>query len=323
MFDIPEQNFQIHTMKNKNYHTIETNMRTITALEHDIMLQLEFLRTFRPQKQIIPRNALFCGSGDSLVSSMMAECFSDYMAKAIDPLDLAKNKNISKNKRVYFVSISGNTISNIRAAKTTKKSTAITKNDTSRLAKTCQGIIKLDYTDSKILTSGSISFLASMLTCISLVKRFNLRKPSQLFKYAQNQSNIQLKNKIYYIGNQYTHPLCMYAAAKLHEVLGLDARYERIEQFSHMGLFSAKRGDTVIIFEGKNQHNKKLVTNLKKLGLSVYNPSIKSNDMVSQVIFYTFVSQLVALNFAKRKRLVDCHFITAKKIRNVSSSMIY
>lgn len=299
-------------------------MRTIPALEHDIALQLEFLRTFKPQKPISSRNVLFCGSGDSLVSSMMAECFSDYVARAIDPLDLVKNRNISKNKHVCFVSISGNTISNVRAATITTKSTAITKNDTSKLAKICNGIIKLDYVDSKTLTSGSISFLASMLTCISLVKRFRLRKPSQLFKYAQNQSkNIQLKNKIYYIGNQYTYPLCMYAAAKLHEVLGLDAHYERIEQFSHMGLFSAKRGDTVIIFEGKNQHNKQLVTNLKKLGLSVHNPSIKSNDMISQVIFYTFMSQLVALNHAKRKRLVDCYFITEKKIRNVSSSMIY
>lgn len=299
-------------------------MQTIPALEHDIMSQLDFLHGFKPQKQINPKNALFCGSGDSLASSMMAESFSDYEARAIDPLDLAKNKNISKNKRVYFVSISGNTISNIRAARMAKKSTAITKNDAGKLAKMCQEVIMLNYNDSKTLTSGSISFLASMLTCISLVYRFRIKNAKKLFLSAQDQARkISLKNKVYFLGNQYTYPLAMYAAAKLHEVLGLDAHYEQIEQFSHMGLFSAKRGDTVIIFEHDSQYNKQLTLRLKKLGLLVHNPSLKSNDKISQVVFYTFVSQLVALNDAKRKRLTDCYFITEKKIRNVSSSMIY
>lgn len=299
-------------------------MQTILALEHDIASQLKFLRDFKPQKPINPKNALFCGSGDSLASSMMAESFSDYAARAIDPLDLTKNKNISKNKHVYFVSISGNTISNINAAKIVKKSTAITKNDASKLAKMCRGTIKLNYRDSETLTSGSISFLASMLTCISLVCHFRIKNARNLFMSAQTHARkIQLKNKTYFLGNQHTYPLAMYATAKVHEVLGLDAHCEHIEQFSHMGLFSAKRGDTVIIFEHDNPYNKHLSLQLKKLGLLVHNPSIKSNDKISQVVFYTFVSQLVALNNAKRKCLTDCHFIAEKKIRNVSSSMIY
>ena len=299
-------------------------MRTIPAFERDIMSQLDFLSTFKPQKPIDPKTALFCGSGDSLVSSMMAECFSDYDACAIDPLFLVKNKNISKNKHVYFVSISGNTISNIKASETTTKSTVITKNPASRLAKICNEMIKLDYNDSKIVTAGSISFLASMLTCVSLVFRFRIKNPKKLFLSAQTQAKkTPLNNKIYFLGNQYTYPLAMYAAAKLHEVLGLDAHYERIEQFSHMGLFSTKRGDTVIIFDSKNKHSKQLVSWLKKLGLSVHHPTIKSNDNISQVIFYTFVSQILALNAAKRKHIVDCYFITEKKIRNVSSAMIY
>jgi glucosamine 6-phosphate synthetase-like amidotransferase/phosphosugar isomerase protein len=141
---------------------------------------------------------------------------------------------------------------------------------------------------------------------------------------AQSQARkISLKNKIYVIGNQYTYPLSMYASAKLYEVLGSDAHYERIEQFSHMSLFSATKGDTVIIFEKTNQHNKQLASQLKKLGLLVYNPSINADDEISQAIFYTFVSQLVALYDAKRKHLKDCHFITEKKFRNASSTMIY
>lgn len=298
-------------------------MRTILAFERDIILQVEFLSDFKPQRPIDPKTALFCGSGDSLASCMIAECFSDYGARAMDPLFLAKNRNISKNKHVYFVSVSGSTISNIKAARAAAKSTAITKNQTSILAKTCDDVIVLDYADSKTMTSGSISFLASMLTCMSLVCRFKVRNPKKLFMSAKTQAKkIPLRNKVYFLGNQHTYPISMYAAAKLHEVLGLDAHYERLEQFSHAGLFSAKRGDTVIIFDN-DRHGKRLASKLRKLGISVHRPAISSNDKVSQVIFYTFVSQVIALSEAKRKHMADCYFITEKKIRNVSSSMIY
>ncbi len=299
-------------------------MKTISAFENDIKLQLEFLDTFKPQKTVDPKNALFCGSGDSLASCMMAECFSNYMSRAIDPLVLAKNSSISKGKHVYFVSVSGNTASNIKAAKMVKKSTAITKSRTSKLARSCAGIIPLDYDDSGMMTSGSISFLASMLTCISLVLCFKIKNAEKLFSSAKSQAGkILLKNKIYFVGNQYTYPLCMYAAAKLHEVLGMDAHYEQIEQFSHAGLFSARTGDTIIMFDEKSRHREYFISQMEKLGMTVYRPSIASGDKISQVIFYTFVSQILALNGAKRKRLADCYFITEKKIRNISSSMIY
>jgi fructoselysine-6-P-deglycase FrlB-like protein len=300
-------------------------MDTITAYENDINMQVEFLQNLQMQKPLDKKQqtkTMFCGMGDSLASAMLAESFSDFRARALDPLDLVKNKNLAQGKTVYFISISGNTISNIKAAKNAK-SMAITKNTSSRLAKTCVGTIPLVYPDSKVLTSGSIGFLASMLACISLVFSFRIKNTKKLFFSAHAQAKkIPLKNKIYILGNQHTYPVAMYATAKMYEVLGADAHYERIEQFSHMGLFSAKKGDTVIIFEGKNKHNKKLSMQLKRLGLFVHNPSITS-DKVSQVIFYTFVSQLVALNEAKRKNLKECYFVTEKKIRNASSALIY
>ncbi len=301
-------------------------LNTIEAFEKDIYLQLDMLDKIKLQKPLaksLQKKAIFCGSGDSLASAMLAESFSDYIVRAVDPLDLIKNKKILKGKKAYFVSISGNTISNIKAARISKDSVAITRNRTSRLAKTCKSVISLDYEDSKVLTSGSIGFTASMLACVSLIRRFGIKNAKNLFSAAKTQSRILLKNKVYIIGNQYTYPVTMYAAAKLYEVLGMDARYERIEQFSHMGLFSARRGDVVIIFEEKNQHNEHLASHLKKLGLDVHTPSIHSKNKIEQVLFYTFVSQFLALYDAKRKHLSDCSFITNKKIRNASSSMIY
>ena len=298
-------------------------MNTVDAFENDIRLELKFLEQFIPQKKLAT-NAVFCGSGDSLCAAMLAEAFSNYTARACDPLEFAKNPEMGSKKHTYFVSISGNTISNIKAARLAKVSTTITRNQNSRLAKTCKNTIVLNYHDSGILTAGSIGFLASALACISLVFSFKISNVKKIYDTAITQAKkVVSKNKIYFLGSQYTYPIAMYASAKLGEVLGIDSHYERIEQFSHMGLFSAKKGDTVIILEQKNMHNLELAKNLKKIGLNVYHPSIQSKSKINQVLFYVFMSQLVALNLARQKRIKDCYFVSQKKTRAASSAMIY
>ncbi|HWP78167.1 MAG TPA: SIS domain-containing protein [Candidatus Nitrosotenuis sp.] len=301
-------------------------MKTVEAFKADIFLQPKFLKEFSGVAQLsdkILERCVFCGTGDSLSAAMLAEAFSEYRVRALDPLDVIKNKKLLRGKKAYFVSISGNTISNIKAARLAQNATAITKNQSSRLAKACDDVIVLPYCDSGILTSGSIGFLASALMCISLVKRFKIKNPQKLFKLAQVVAKkITPKNRVFILGNQYTYPIALYGAAKMYEVLGHDAHYERIEQFSHMGMFCARRGDTVILLEQKNKHATRLARHLEKLGLNVYHPSISAN-MMDQVVFYTFVLQLVTLNAATKLRLSDCHFVTNKKIRNASSAMIY
>ncbi len=92
-------------------------MNTIEAYEKDIELQLDFLKSFRKQIPLsynLQKDAIFSGSGDSLASSMLAESFSGGIVRAMDPLDLYKNKQLVKSRHVYFVSISGNTITNIK-----------------------------------------------------------------------------------------------------------------------------------------------------------------------------------------------------------------
>ncbi|MEK6971383.1 MAG: sugar isomerase, partial [Thermoproteota archaeon] len=158
-------------------------MKTVEALEQDILLQIPFLHKFKAEKPIPTQKqskTIICGTGDSYAASLLCEAFSDFKIRAIDPLDLVNNPSLAKN-HAYLVSISGNTISNIRAAKIAKKATAITANKNSRLAKACSDIIFLDYPSSGVFTSGSISFLSSALACISLATRFCIQKPSQLF----------------------------------------------------------------------------------------------------------------------------------------------
>ena len=301
-------------------------MKTIEAYENDIKLQTNFLKTFKKQKPLsksAQKNIIFTGSGDSLASSMLAEAFSDFRIKAMDPLDLLKNTKIVKDKTVYFVSVSGNTISNIKVAKKAKKAIAITSQGKSRLAKTCQQTILLQSSNSDVFTAGSISFLDSALSCLSLVSKITIENLDH-YKLAFIAANKpKIGKRIFILGNMYTYPVAMYAAAKFYELLGLDAHFERIEQFSHMELFSVKKGDTIIIFEEPNPHNQQLAKNLKNVGLCVIHPTIKSKNKISRIIFYTFFSQILPLLEAKRKNQKDCHFVLAKKLRKVSDNMIY
>ena len=301
-------------------------MNTIQAFEKDMYLQSDFLKSFKNQKILSSNqqtNAIFSGSGDSLVSAMLAESFSGGIVRAMDPLDLLKNKQLVKSKHVYFISISGNTVSNIKVAKTTKKTTAITSMPHSRLAKISDDTILLSAPNHGVFTAGSISFLESALTCISLVKKINISNHLKLFsKVRLNVKKFKVTKRVFILGNLYTYPIAMYCAAKFYEILGYNAQYSKIEQFSHMELFSVKKGDTVIIFEEKNTYNKQLSLHLKKIGINVIHPDVPS-EKLSQILYCIFFSQFITLFEAKKKKKKDCHFVLAKNIRNVSNQMIY
>jgi len=302
-------------------------MRTVFAFEKEIGLQINFLKKFVGQQILSKsqqRKTIFCGTGDSFVAAQIAQIFSDFRTSAFDPLDLLQNKRLTKNSQVYLISISGNTISNIKLANAIKNGIAITANPQSRLAKNCKKTLVLNYENSGIFTAGSISFLASFMTCLSLVTKIAIRDVSAIYKNAQKQGKkVSLRGKIFLLGNLHTFPIAMFGAAKLYEVAGLDAHYERLEQFSHTGLFSAKKGDTVIIFETKNKHNLMLANILKKYGLNVKHFDPKTKNAQEEILFFTFVSEFMALYHAKKKNQMDVYFVKAKKLRHASSSMIY
>jgi len=302
-------------------------MQTIEAYEKDVFAQPKFLQTFhakKPLSKTLQKNVIFSGTGDSFVSAMLAEVFSNYLVKSFDPLDLLKTKTLMKNKIVYLVSVSGNTISNIKVAKMAKTSIAITSRPQSRLANACNLSIILNYPNSDVFTAGSISFLESALTCISLVIPVSIPKNSEIFKKALNDAKkSKFGKRLFVLGSMHTFPITMYCAAKFYELLGYDVHFERVEQFSHMELFSVKKGDTVIIFEEKNSHNEQLVKNLKNIGLNVIHPTSESKNKISQLLYYVYFSQLLPLFEAKKRQQKDCHFVLSKKLRNASDKMIY
>lgn len=300
-------------------------MNTIEAFEKDILSQVRFVDGFIPQKTLAKKkqtSAVFCGSGDSLAAAMLAQSFSDYAVTAADPLELSKNSKIAGSKTVYFVSVSGNTIANIRASGLVKDSVAITRNRVSRLAKSCRGVIPLDYPDSGVFTAGSVGFVASALVCISLVRKFRIRNAKRLLLRAKGEAERALVGgRVFFVGDQNSYPVAMYAAAKMYEVAGVDAHYARLEQFFHMEMFCAKKNDTVVIFCDTKDHD--MVKRLQGLGLFVYWPVAGTDDPVERVLYHVFVSQHLALGVAKKKRQKDCHFILQEKLRGASSETIY
>lgn len=302
-------------------------MGTIAAFENEIMMQVEFVQNFVPPRMLpqkLQKKAIFSGAGDSFASSQLAEIFSNFRSRAHDPLDLMKNKKVFKGRLVYLVSVSGKTRSNIDLARLYGQTVAITGNRDSPLAKRCKKTILLNFASLGVQTAGSISFVASALTCMSLVSPYEIKNAPRLFQEAQRASKgIRLGAKTYILGNLHTMPIAMFCAAKLYEVMGSNACYERIEQFSHTGLFSARRGDLVIIFESKNAYNEKLVQILKKHGIAARRLEPSSKNLQEQVLFFIFISELIALYAAKKKNKKDCFFIEENELRNVSSSMIY
>ena len=121
-----------------------------------------------------------------------------------------------------------------------------------------------------------------------------------------------------------TYPLAMYAAAKMAEVFGADARYERIEQFSHMGLFTSRPGDTAVILEEDNGHNGCLADSLERAGLHVVRAGGGAGaGPVGLALFLAFLAQLVPLRMAREEGRTECRFLADDAQLGASNRMIY
>ena len=172
----------------------------------------------------------------------------------------------------------------------------VTANPDSRLAALATGrIIPLDFPRTGVSTAGSISFTSSVLACLSLVNpgalRPLMRHARSTFERAERDAaRIRIRGSLYILGGVMTYPLAMYAAAKFYEVLGYDARYARTEQFSHMEVFSAHEGDTVVLFEEPRGRISDLVGSLGEAGLHAFCASPLDSAHLARAVLCVFVT---------------------------------
>lgn len=314
-------------------------MNAIEAMQAEIEYQVQDLHNLNLSSPWV-RDSLFVGSGDSYVAGLAAQYFSGSHAICCYPIDIIKNPSLVERRNLFIVSISGNTLANILAAKIAKKHgvskiTALTARPSSRLAKSCDQTIELKYRNTGIITAGTISFVASMIKCISLT--IQLRLPSDLRKIynraetqakqviskIDNKSRSSSSSSSYFIlGNGQLHAIAMYGALKFNEVFGASAMVYPVEEFCHSPLFSIKETDQAIVLGDNDDNNRKLSKRLNEEGFSSVHVRFK-NTGIELLLQATFFIQLLVLKLAQKYGLTNCHFLSNKKLLRVSSDFIY
>src|SRR2546426_6393409 len=121
------------------------------------------------------RQIMFTGSGDSWAAAMFASELDNRIALAKDPGELLSKIQQAQHKRIVIISTSGRTRANVELAKRARthriKTIAVTSDPASLLAEMCDESMILDYNKASGLTSGTISFTASLLACAKLLRR--------------------------------------------------------------------------------------------------------------------------------------------------------
>ena len=305
-------------------------MNPIEAMQAEVEYQIHDLPRLRLPSQ--SENCLFAGAGDSYAACLFAQYISGSHALSCYPNDILLNTSILNGRDVYFVSISGNTKANIVAAIAAKKqgikTTAITKRPTSKLADVCSHIIELRYRNTGVITSGTISFTSSLLTCAAIAT--SVIVPPQIdrvYQRAKKQAAdvaseiLASKSGYFVLGNGLLYPIALYSALKFNEIFGTQSMPYRVEEFCHSPLFSIRQDSHVIIM-GTHDEGRSLNARLRLEGFSTSYISFDGKG-VELILQATFFVQILMLELARRQRLTDCHFLSNKKLLKVSSDFIY
>ncbi len=315
-------------------------MNAIEAMQAEIEYQVQDLHKLELSSPV--SNCLFVGSGDSYAAGLAAQYYSGSHAICCSPVDIIKNHLLVKRRNLFVVSISGNTQANILAAKIAKKYgvgtiSALTARSSSRLAKSCDQTIVLNYKNTGITTAGTISFTLSMIKCISLSTELqlpaNLRKIYNRAEKQARQAISKIDNKsssrntsYFILGNNQLHAIALYGALKFNEVFGVKAMAYPAEEFCHSPLFSIKEADQAIVLGGEDggddDNSRKLNKRLNKEGFSSIHVGFKRTG-IELLLQSTFFIQLFVLKLAQKYGLTSCYFLRNKKLLRVSSDFIY
>ena len=313
-------------------------MNSIKAMELEIGYQVQELpKLIRPNK-INPECCLFIGSGDSFVAGLVAQHASKRRTISCNPVEFLLNPCIAdKRRQMYIVSISGRTSANILCAIVARKhkirTTAITAKSESILAKHCNNYIKLSYKSTGSLTSGTISFTSSMLSCLSLLTDVtDLGNIDCIYQQANIQAENLLKvhsintSSFIFLGDGILFPIGMYGALKVNEIFGSKSYAYTIEEFCHSPIFSIKPGDNIIIFDnfGYDKKNASLLYNrLNHISYSTVYVDLSNLSQIEALLKSIFLIQMLLLKIAKRDGLKECFFLRNKELLALSSDLIY
>ena len=299
-------------------------------MESEIHAQLQDLQNIPLQKH--DKKCLIAGSGDSFAASLVAQYASGNRILCYHPLDLVANPSIADGRLVYLVSISGKTKANVLAAKSAKmrglRTVAITAKPESPLAASCDDVIEIKYERAPIVTAGTISFTLSLLVCLSLATDLRIPKNlNLLLALAEKEASVFVRlrkfvtNPYFILGNGALFSIATYGTLKINEVIGAKALAYPTEEFCHSPIFSIGRKDAVVILGSGSD-----VSLSRRLEREGYNSILVQNrheDMLQNLLYFTFFVQFLALKLAQKLNLKECYFLANKPLLGVSSDFIY
>src|ERR671911_13220 len=195
--------------------------------------------------------------------------------------------------------------------KRNNKTPAKTANSYSELARLCDRVVRLDYSDSGVPTSGSISFLSTLLACVSLVTRIivspkDLQGALEVAKTTVNSILDQISDtpsSILYLAEGPLYPIAWYGSLKMNEVLGVRSFPYSIQEYCHAPLFSIKKDDTIIILNeiySEATPENEFLQKLRKLNFPVLSLDLPVSPGISSLLQAVFSVQLLALRKAKK-----------------------
>lgn len=309
-------------------------MNSLLAMYIEVRYQLEDLTSLDLRSPADPQNSLFIGSGDSHAAALVAEYASNHRAKSCYPTDIISNPNVLNDRTAYFISVSGNTLDNIAAARIAKKkgikTVAITREPRSKLAVLCDELIELKYRRTGITTSGSVGFSASLLTCLSLVRSVHhIPDLTSLIEEADKMSwrllRAQQFTSYIFMGCGLLFPVALYGALKINEILGISSYAYTIDEFFHSPIFGITDTDRLIALDSRDSFARIRLPRSEFIGLnlSTVDLAYPPSKYLTMLFLSLFTLQLLVIKTALRRGLKECSFLTNQKILELSSDYIY
>lgn len=312
-------------------------MNSIETMNFEIESQRNILPSLHFPKPRKPESCIFIGSGDSYVSGLLSTYASGFRSLSFRPSEIITFPSIARGHEVFFVSISGKTSANIQAAKVMNarniKTTAITVDYNSPLAKTCKNVIKIDIPISTQPTSGTLTFSASALMCMALVtKEVNTSLIPSIYRECEKKLHEHadiLFNKCLYVflANDFLYPCAVYGNLKINEIFGFHSNAYCIDEFFHAPLFSLRIKDCVFLLEKnkpkQDNYENKIRKMLSSVGLNVVLIRSAKRSMFEKIMNSIFIQQMIFATQARKMGLRDCVFTKKKRFLSLSSDVIY
>ena len=297
----------------------------------EIRRQPEALASFaRLKLPKLPQGSIFVGAGDSYAAALAGFYMSEGSCLALDPYSLAAYPGMASNRNVVFVSASGKTTSNVAAAKRVRgkarKTWVITADGGSRLASMVDETVKIPMSYVP-RAPGMLSFSLSLLAALKMSCGLGGCDFSRAFRRADARPGGPAfgNGTTYFLGNSTAYALSIYAAGKTYELLGAKSHAELLEEFSHLEVFSLRKGDTVNIFTccDTSRMGERLCRLLATQGFDVRTIPGRGAPPLEGLFSSLFAVQLAAMEEASARGLSEPRFLSASKSLAVSDAMIY